>query len=260
MIGRNEMNIVETGDGPGRPDLDADIDRVLEAMREGGTAICPNTVGYGLWAASAEANRRVIEAKERGGHKRQALLCDHVGQREIHVLSRRRQDMIECLTRDFDLPLGIVAPYNPDHPLIKAVDPDTLMRGTAGGTIGMLMNAGPFHEAVGRFAREENHPIFGSSANVTGTGTRFRVEDIQPQILAVADVIIDYGLRRYHYYRRSSTIINFATMQVVRIGSCYDLISDALHRHFGLVLPPDPGRDANPSGHLDEYALPPVGD
>jgi hypothetical protein len=65
-------------------------------------------------------------------------------------------------------------------------------------------------------------------------------------------VVIDYGLQKYHRYRRSSTMIDFTTMEVVRIGSCYELIQDVLRRHFKVELPPDPGLDALPSGHVRE--------
>ena len=41
-------------------------------------------------------------------------------------------------------------------------------------------------------------------------------------------------------------------MEVVRIGSCYEVIADVLARHFGVELPPDPGLEALPSGHLRE--------
>ena len=98
--------------------------------------------------------------------------------------------------------------------------------------------------------------MFGSSANVSGTGPKFRVEDIQPEIKAVADVIVDYGLRRYHVYGRSATILRLSDLDVIRIGSCYELIGDVLWRHFRIELPADPGRNANPSGHLLEFALP----
>ena len=65
---------------------------------------------------------------------------------------------------------------------------------------------------------------------------------------------MDYGLRKYHHYRRSSTIIDFSTMEVVRVGTCYELISDIFERQFGITLPVDPGRDLLPSGHLREQA------
>ena len=95
-------------------------------------------------------------------------------------------------------------------------------------------------------------PLFGSSANLTGTGTRFRAVDIQPEIRGAAAVVIDYGLQKFHRYRRSSTMIDFRTMEVIRIGSCYELIAEVLQRHFGVELPADPGLDALPSGHLRE--------
>ncbi|MGK7870365.1 hypothetical protein [Falsiroseomonas sp. E2-1-a20] len=69
---------------------------------------------------------------------------------------------------------------------------------------------------------------------------------------AVADEVVDCGLQKFHRYRRSSTIIDFRTMEVVRIGSCYEVIAEVLQRHFGVELPPDPGLEALPSGHLRE--------
>jgi hypothetical protein len=75
---------------------------------------------------------------------------------------------------------------------------------------------------------------------------------VQPEIRSCADVVIDYGLQKYHRYRRSSTMIDFTSMEVVRIGSCYELIQDVLRRHFKVELPPDPGLDALPSGHVRE--------
>jgi hypothetical protein len=43
-------------------------------------------------------------------------------------------------------------------------------------------------------------------------------------------------------------------MEVIRIGSCYELISDVLRRQFGVELPPDPG-SRRCVGHIDEFAL-----
>lgn len=239
-----------------RLDIEGDIRRVFEVLKSGGIAICPNTVGYGIWGGSPEALERIYVTKGRGPHKRNAFITDEVGQREIHDLPRIKQDMIECLTVDHDLPVGVIAPYHPEHPLLRKIDPELFKASTANGTIGMLLNGGPMHTAIGRLSREALHPVFGSSANRSGTGTKFRLEDIQPELRAIADIQVDHGLRRYHYYQRSSTIINFTDMSVLRMGSCYDLICDVLRRHFKVDLPRDPGREVNPSGHLQDFALP----
>jgi hypothetical protein len=44
-------------------------------------------------------------------------------------------------------------------------------------------------------------------------------------------------------------------MRVHRFGAYYDLIADILKRHFNMDLPPDPGRVANPNGHVNEFIL-----
>jgi tRNA A37 threonylcarbamoyladenosine synthetase subunit TsaC/SUA5/YrdC len=238
-------------------DIKGDARRIFDVLKNGGIAIAPNDVGYGMSGGSKEALQRIFKTKKRGAHKRNAMLCDIVTQREVHVVNRRAQDMIEAITQDYDLPLGAIAPFNPEHPLIRKHDEETIKASTAKGTLGMLLNAGPLYEEICRLSREEVHPIFGSSANLTGTGTKFRLEDVQPELRAIADIELDYGLRRYHYYQRSATILKFTGdgVECLRIGSCYELIVDVLKRHFGVDLPEDPGRDVSPSGHLQEFAL-----
>jgi hypothetical protein len=161
------------------------------------------------------------------------------------------------ITQDYDLTLGAVAPYRPDHPLLARLDAVTLAASTGNGTLGMLLNGGQLFDEVCRLSHEAVLPVFGSSANLTGTGPRFRVEDIPQELLDIADVVIDYGLRKYHVYQRSATILRFGSggVDVVRIGSCYELIADVLKRHFGVALPADPGRHVNASGHLEEFAF-----
>jgi tRNA A37 threonylcarbamoyladenosine synthetase subunit TsaC/SUA5/YrdC len=104
----------------------------------------------------------------------------------------------------------------------------------------MLMNAGPLLDVMARMSHAEATPVIGSSANLTLHGTKFRVEDIEADVIAAADVVIDYGLMRWNCYGRSSTMIDFSDFSVVRHGVCFDLIADILKRHFDIVLPPAP--------------------
>ena len=77
----------------------------------------------------------------------------------------------------------------------------------------------------------------GSSANVSLTGTKFRLEDIEPELRAIADVEIDYGLCAYHNPQGlSSTMIDFSTMRVQRAGVCYERIAAILRDEFGVAL------------------------
>lgn len=64
--------------------------------------------------------------------------------------------------------------------------------------------------------------------------------------------MIDYGLLKWWIHGRSSTLIDFSgeTLEVVRIGACYDTIKDLLSRMWGIELPNDPGMASLPMGHM----------
>lgn len=235
-----------------QPDIAADARRAFDVIKGGGACIFPVDVGYTFVGGSHEALMRIFRAKGRGTHKRNAMVGDLAIHDEIHLLDARGREMVRTITVGYDLPLGVIAPFRADHPLIRRLHPESLAGSTDGGTLAMLVNAGPFHAEMCRLSRAEVHPLFGSSANLTGSGTKFRVQDIQPELIAVADHIVDYGLRKYHLYRRSATLIDFTTMEVIRVGACYELIQDVLRRHYGVELPADPGLDKVPSGHLRE--------
>lgn len=240
----------------GRPDIEGDRRRLWDVLVNGGIAIVPSDLGYGFWTASAEATQRILQTKQRGEHKRQGMIMGRTLSTEIHVLDQRKRDIIDCVTQDYDLPLGVIATFRPEHPFMQKIDSYLMKVGTARGMTSSAMNAGgPFHAHIAELSRQHLLPIFGSSANITGKGTKFRVQDIEPEVLAIADLVLDYGLRRAHSYLISSTQINFETMEVSRIGAYYEIISDVLKRHFDMDLPPDPGRAVNRSGHLQEFAL-----
>ena len=227
-----------------RPDIASDARAAFDVLRDGGVAILPMDVGYSLIGGSETALKTIFDTKGRTKSKLNAMLADDVLQKEIHVLDTRGLEVLEALTVDYDLPLGAIAPSRFDHPILRKMT-DTAMQGSSRtGTVLMLVNAGPFHAEICRLSREQVHPLFGSSANLSLTGTKFRVADIEPEIRAIADIIIDHGLRKYHLYRASSTLLNLETLEVVRFGSCYELIRDVLKRHFAIELPQPP------AGHI----------
>lgn len=222
----------------GRLDVDRDARQALEVVANGGVAVMPMDVGYSLIASQGKALERIFAAKKRAPTKYNAMLGDMQTCGELFILSAEQRDLIEAIVIDHDLPLGIVAPVNTAHPLLKALDPLAAKRSVYNDTVCMLLNAGPFHAAISAASREQVVPLFGSSANRSMQGTKFRVEDIEPEIIAIADAVIDYGLRKYHPYSASSTLIDLSSMGVLRRGSCCALIEDVAARSFGIALKP----------------------
>ena len=236
----------------GRYDVPGDARRIFETVVAGGAVIMPSDIGYGAVASSSDALLRLFRAKRRAPHKRHAMAGDYDLHREVHRLGHREHDMIDAVVLDAGLPLAVVAPYDASHPVVTAIEPETLQASTVGDTLSILVNGGTLQDAVVRLAHRNGVPLLGSSANLTGAGTKFRVEDIEQPVIDAVDLVVDHGLRKYHLYRRSSTMIDFTTMEVVRMGSCYELISDIFSTRFGITLPSDPGLEALPSGHLRE--------
>ncbi|BBY27092.1 L-threonylcarbamoyladenylate synthase [Mycolicibacterium sediminis] len=235
-----------------RHDIPGDADHIYRTVAAGGAVIMPADIGYGVIASSPDALTRLFRAKRRAPHKRHAMAGNYELHREVHRLGRRERDMVDAVVLDARLPLAVVGPFDRSHPVVAAIEPETLAASTVGDTMAMLVNGGGLQDAVVRIAHRNGVPLLGSSANLSGTGTKFRVQDIEQPIIDAVDAVVDYGLRKYHLYRRSSTMIDFSRMEVVRIGACYELIVDVFAGQFGITLPADPGRDVLPSGHLRE--------
>jgi tRNA A37 threonylcarbamoyladenosine synthetase subunit TsaC/SUA5/YrdC len=218
-------------------DIREDAHRAFAAIRSGGIAILPLDVGYSIIGGSSSSLKRIFETKQRSKSKLNAMLGNIELHREVHAIDRRAKMVVEAITVDYDLPLGVIAPCRLDHPLLKRVPPDVLEGSSRGGTVAMLLNAGRFHEEICRLSRAAEFPLFGSSANLSLAGTKFRCEDIEPEIRSIADVVIDYGLRKYHPWRASSTLLDVERLSVVRWGACFEMIQDILKRHFDVELP-----------------------
>ena len=213
-------------------DIEGDAARAFAVMKDGGIALLPQSVGYSLIAAHPTPLKRIFDTKRRTPSKLNAMLGNDAIASELYILSARGREVLDAITKSYDLPLGAIAPFQREHPIFRLLDDDMMERSTKDGTLLMLLNAGPFHAAITRHSHSDKVALFGSSANVSMSGTKFSSDDIEPEIRAIADVCIDYGLMKYHPYRASSTLLNLETLEVVRYGSCYEDIRDIVRRHF----------------------------
>jgi tRNA A37 threonylcarbamoyladenosine synthetase subunit TsaC/SUA5/YrdC len=221
-------------------DVTGDAARAFEVLQAGCIAILPMDVGYSIIGGSGAALRKIFDTKRRAASKLNAMVANHDIATSVYRLSARARDVIDCITLEYDLPLGAVAPCHLDHPMLARLDPETIQASTKDGTLVMLLNAGRFHAAITERSWAEQFPLFGSSANLSMSGTKFHGDDIEPEIRAIADLFVHYGLMKYHPWRQSSTLLNVETFEVVRFGSCYENIADILKRHFKVDLPAKP--------------------
>lgn len=215
----------------------ADVAQVLDAIERGGVAIVPLDVAYGIIGQTAEGIRRIFAAKNRSYEKPSGLFGSAQLSRALHDLPDETRAMIDAIVDEEGLPFSVVAPYDPDHAFLRATDPFVLQSSTKNGTLDMLLNAGQVHDEIARQSIERGRPVFGSSANTSLQGSKYRLEDIEAPVREAASIALDYGCARYaNDLGRSSTIIDFRDFTVIRVGVCFDRLEDAFARRFRVTL------------------------
>jgi tRNA A37 threonylcarbamoyladenosine synthetase subunit TsaC/SUA5/YrdC len=217
--------------------IERDAQRVFDVLASGGTAIIYLDVAYAILGRSEESVRRIYAAKARSFSRPTGIVGGLELHDEIHVMDERAKNIVRAVTVRHDLPLSVIAPYREDHAFLHNLDPFVLGNAVKDGTLNLLLNAGKLRTAISRLSFAAMTPLVGTSANVSLTGSKFRVEDLEPAMLAAADVVIDYGRARYHNPQgRSSTMIDFRDLSVVREGVCCDRIREAIREEFGIEL------------------------
>jgi len=223
---------------PVAPDqLLTDVARLFEALAAGGVGIVPLDVAYAVVATTPAGIRRIFEAKQRSYEKPSGMFGNWRLSQAIHRMDDHKHEMVRELVEQEKIPFSVVAPFRADHPLLAGVDPFVMKNSSKGGTLDMLLNAGQFHDAIADAAVERGAAVFGSSANLSLTGSKYRYEDIQPAIREAATVHFDYGQSKYaHKDGLASTIVDFADFSVVRVGHCFERLTRAFATRFGVTL------------------------
>jgi tRNA A37 threonylcarbamoyladenosine synthetase subunit TsaC/SUA5/YrdC len=208
-------------------DVVAQSTELLDVIEGGGVAVLPLDVAYAIVGNSEESIRRIFTAKNRSYEKPSGMFSNFDLLEEIQIMEDWKKDIVRAVIFDNDLPFSTVAPFRTDHPMFKNVAPFVLQNSSKLGTLDMLLNAGVFHNEMTRQSLGRGMPVFGSSANTSLQGSKYRLEDIEEPVRAAGDMLVDGGLSKYHNDEGlSSSIIDFTTFKTVRIGVCYDKLCD----------------------------------
>ncbi len=227
----------QTSDPVAPEQLRTDIARLFDALAAGGVGIVPLDVAYAVVATTPTGIRRIFETKRRSYDKPSGMFGNWRLSRDIHVMDTQRHAMVREIVEEEGVPFSVVAPFRSDHPLFAAVDPFVMKNSSKGGTLDMLLNAGQFHDAIAEGSVARGTAVFGSSANLSLTGSKYRYEEIETPIRAAAAVHFDYGRSKYaHPDGLSSTIIDFTDFSVVRVGHCFDRLTQAFAARFSVAL------------------------
>ena len=235
------MTLIQRDDATVTADqLTSDVDRLFETLSDGHVAIVPLDVAYAVNATTEQGIKNIFTAKNRSYEKPSGMFANYQISRQIHIMDEWKHDLAATIIEEENLPFSIVAPFRSEHCFFADVEPFVLSSSTKVGTLDMLLNAGNFHNEIARQSWDRNQPVFGSSANTSLQGSKYRYEDIEEPVRQAAKIAFDYGLSKYaNDLGRSSTIIDFRDFSVIRVGVVYDKLREAFLRHGKIELPPD---------------------
>ena len=217
--------------------LEQDVMKLLDTLEKGGVGIVPLDVAYAVNATTEGGIKRIFTAKNRSYEKPSGMFANTTMCREIHIMDDWKYDLVESIVEEENIPFSVVAPFRQEHPFFARVDPFVLRSSTLAGTLDMLLNAGQFHNEIARQSWLRQMPVFGSSANTSLKGSKYRFEDIEEEVKQACDIGFDYGTSAYaNDQGRSSTIIDFRDFSVIRVGVIFDRVMEAFKRHGGVEL------------------------
>lgn len=213
--------------------ISGDAARLIDSIARGGIAVFPVDVGYAIVGNKEAAIAKIFAAKQRSFTKQCGMFSNWEMFKAIAQVGAREHDMVESITKRHKLPLSVVVPFDRDHAHFKDLTPLTRERSSRSDTIDMLLNAGALHDAIAALSFKRGLPVLGSSANQSLSGSKYQLLDVEPQVRAAADLIIDYGRTKYsHSEGMGSTIIELPSGKPVRKGIVYDAICDVLRDEF----------------------------
>ncbi len=217
--------------------LEQDAADVLATVYGGGVGLVPLDVAYALVGHTEGAVKTIFSTKNRSYEKPNGMLSNAQMSDAIHILPDEKRQIIHTIIEKHNLPFSVVAPFDASHAFFKDVDSFVMQNSTKVGTLDMLLNAGQFHNELARQAWGNGRPIFGSSANISLTGSNYRLQDIEEPIRRISDISIDHGTSKYvNDLGRSSSIIDFRDFSVIRVGVIFDKLEQIFRDEFGIAL------------------------
>lgn len=222
------------------PNVSHDAQQAYQTLKSGGVIIAPTDVVYAFMTSTQAGIQRIFAAKNRRPAHNIGIIGTYHQHREIHVLPKSKFDFTRVLTEDMGMMVGIIAKFDSKnlHPRLAALDTATLSQISKDDTISIAVPEGPFLRELGRLsdADPQGMLMFGTSANLTGEGQQFRVEDIDPTALVGVDLVVDYGLQKWHLYGRGGVNFDAENMKVLRMGAGYEVFRDRILRWFPRLL------------------------
>jgi L-threonylcarbamoyladenylate synthase len=184
--------------------MNAEVNRALEIVQNGGTLLYPTDTIWGLGcdATNADAVRKIYALKQRDDSKSLIILLAEPKD-ILQYVAAPPPDIVDMI-RQFDRPTTVIYP--------QAIGlPDNLVH--SDGTIAIRVTRDPFCKTLIKRLRR---PLVSTSANISGAAAPTGFSDIAPEIKSGVDYIVNHR-RMEQTDGRSSRIIRISNEGAITV-------------------------------------------
>jgi len=197
--------------------------KAYEIIKNGGLVLLPDGVGYGLVGNSNDSIKRIYNLKKRPESK---PLTHYMSLKYINdIVSVSNKDfwLIKNISSQF--PCCFIVSYKKCS-YFEKLDDLTLKQSTKNGTVALYFNEEDLLvQKIISLAQKDGIALIVTSANISGSGNAYKVDDVAEIILDNVDMVI-FDSRPCKYYKEASikknklgaTIINLADKRILRKG------------------------------------------
>ncbi len=186
--------------GMNRYDHRAVLEKAAKAVNDGGVVVYPTDTLYGLGgdAFSKEVADRILRIKGSGPGKPMSVIMSDVEMIEKYCEVDEWQRQV--LNKNLPGPFTFLLKTKTAFPVASK------------GKLGVRIPDSAFAHAL---AEHAGVPVISTSANPSGEEPPVTMEEVDPKILAAADLAIDAGATKY---RGPSAVVDLVDKKIVRQG------------------------------------------
>lgn len=202
--------------------------KVVDVIQDGGLALVPFDVAYAFLAGAREPLEKIYKLKLRPPEKACPILVSWEQFRTFADATGEEMARVAKLVRA-GLPLGVLTKAHWQSDLARSIPENCREFLVSQDRVGLFMNMGGMSEELLSVATRRGVRLFGSSANLSGMGNSFSLEDVPVDIVDAMDIVCETGACKYsNPDRLPSSIIDIRTGELTRRGILHEEIERLL--------------------------------
>lgn len=172
--------------------IDFEAHQLYTLLADGGLALTRTSTGYGLVAMRSDAVRRIYALKGRAAVKPCVTVATMTILDDIAkpLDADMRQWLIGAAAR---WPMALINELNPASKLLASWEPFVRAQCTKVDTIATFFGVGDLVARAADIAYQHGELLVGSSANRSGTGNNYTIEDVPEEMRTLVDRVFDFG-------------------------------------------------------------------